>query len=315
LARRRHHSDEMLPRAIQVQIAELAADHTSGAVDIATKAAGVLALFAEEGEAEDEQSFRRGLVATGKALIQAQPSMAPLFNLVNTLVAAVQGARDLGTARKLVRREAEVFRAELGRRSEKIAQQALSVLPEGCTVLTHSRSSTVLAALQLAMARGRLAEVVCTECRPGYEGRATAATLAQGGVRTTLVTDSAAASLLGRANLVLVGADSISRDGLVNKMGTYAVALAAKDLGVPFYALCGTEKLLPTDYPYFRIAPQDPEEVWPEHPEGVQVLNLYFDVTPLKYVSGVVTERGVLASGGLEDELGRLKMQEQLLDH
>jgi len=155
---------------------------------------------------------------------------------------------------------------------------------------------------------------VCTESRPSYEGRTVAATLAQEGIRTTLITDSAAAHFMGRVNLVMVGADSVSRDGLVNKMGTYAIALAARDQGVPLYALCGTEKLLPIDYPYFRIAPQDPQEVWPEHPQGVEVLNLYFDVTPLRYVSGVVTEQGVLTPGELQDIVGQLKMHEMLLD-
>jgi len=305
----------MLPRSVQAQIGELAADHTSGAVEIATRAASVLLLFADEAEAEDEHSFRRQLATAGKALIQAQPSMAPLFNLVNSVVAGVQGARDLEAARKLVRTTSEAFRAELGRRSEMIAQRTLSLLPEGCTVLTHSRSSTVLAALQLAANRGRLAEVVCTESRPSYEGRTVAATLAREGIRTTLITDSAAAHFMGRVNLVMVGADSVSRDGLVNKMGTYAIALAARDQGVPLYALCGTEKLLPIDYPYFRIAPQDPQEVWPEHPQGVEVLNLYFDVTPLRYVSGVVTEQGVLTPGELQDIVGQLKIHEMLLDH
>jgi translation initiation factor eIF-2B subunit delta len=304
----------MLPWSVQARIRELADDHTSGAVEIATRGASVLLLFAGELEAEDEESFRGELATVGKALIQAQPSMAPLFSLVNTVVAGVQGARDLEAAREVVRSKAEAFRAELGRRSEMIAQQALHLLPEGCTVLTHSRSSTVLEALKLAATCGRNVEVVCTESRPGYEGRAVAATLAQEGIRTTLTTDSAAAHFLGRVNLVLVGADSVSRDGLVNKIGTYGIALAARERGVPLYALCGTEKFLPRDYPYFRIAPQDPEEVWPEHPQDVEVLNLYFDVTPLKYVSGVVTEDGVLTPGELQDMVGRLKMDEMLLD-
>jgi translation initiation factor 2B subunit (eIF-2B alpha/beta/delta family) len=159
-----------------------------------------------------------------------------------------------------------------------------------------------------------LVEVVCTESRPSYEGRTAAATLAQEGIRTTLITDSAAAHFMARVNLVMVGADSVSGGGLVNKMGTYAIALAARDRGVPFYALCGTEKFLPTDYPYFRIAPQDPQEVWPEHPQGVEVLNLYFDVTPLEYVSAVITEQGMLAPGELQDIVGQLKMHETLFD-
>jgi translation initiation factor eIF-2B subunit delta len=304
----------MLPRSVQARIGELAANHTSGAVEIATRAAGVLMLFAAEAEAEDESSFRRELATAGKALIQAQPSMAPLFNLVKTVVASVEGAPDLEAARHLVRTASEAFHSELERRSERIARQTLSLLPDGCVVLTHSRSSTVLAALQLAATSGRSVEVVCTESRPGYEGRATAATLAGQGVRATLITDSEAAHFMGRADLVLVGADSVSGDGLVNKMGTYAVALAARDRGVPFYALCGTEKFLPADYPYFRIVPQDPQEVWPEHPQGVEVLNLYFEVTPLAYVAGVATEQGVLAPGELQDRVLQLKMHELLVE-
>jgi translation initiation factor eIF-2B subunit delta len=304
----------MLPRSVEAQIGELAADHTSGAVEIATRAAGVLMLFAAEAEAGEENSFSRELATAGKALIQSQPSMAPLFNLVNSVITAAEAARDRGAARNLVRTTCEAFRAELARRSERIAEQALSLLPEGCTVLTHSRSSTVLAALQLAATGGRLVEVVCTESRPSYEGRTVAATLAQAGLRTTVITDSAAAYFMAQVNRVMVGADSVSDDGLVNKMGTYAIALAARDRDVPFYALCGTEKFLPADYPYFRIAPQDPQEVWPEPPQGVEVLNLYFDVTPLEYVAGVVTEQGVLTPRELQGVVGQLKMHEMLLD-
>jgi len=304
----------MLPRSVQARIGDLAADHSSGAVEIATKAAGVLVLFAAEAEAEDVQSFCRELAAAGKVLIQAQPSMAPLLNLLNTVVVAVQGTSDLDAARNLVRTASVAFRAELETRSKRIAELALSLLRDGCVVLTHSRSSTVLAALQLAAARGRLVEVVCTESRPGYEGRAVAASLAEQGIKTTLITDSSAAHFLGRVSLVLVGADSISREGLVNKVGTYGIAMAARDRGVPFYALCGTEKFLPSDYPCFRIVSQDPQEVWPEHPKGVEVLNLYFDVTPLDYVSGVVTEQGVLTPGELRDSISQLKTHEMLLD-
>jgi len=77
-------------------------------------------------------------------------------------------------------------------------------------------------------------------------------------------------------------------------MGTYGLALPAAAQGVPFYALCGTEKFLPSDYPYLEIQLKDPQEVWEDHPKGVTVLNYYFDVTPLEYVGGVVTENGLL---------------------
>jgi translation initiation factor eIF-2B subunit delta len=303
----------MIPTSVQALIEDLAADNISGAAEIAGAGAEVLALFADEAEAEDAGSFLRQLATTGKALIQAQPSMAPLFNLVNSALASLEGTKDVATARKVLKAAAEAYGEQLRLGSERIAKQALALLTSGSSVLTHSRSSTVLATLLLARRRGLDFEVVCTESRPIYEGRTVAASLAQEGIKVTLITDSAAGHGVSRADVVLVGADSVSGDGLVNKVGTYALALAARAKSVPFYALCGTEKFLPADYPHFHIEEQDPHEVWPGHPPEVKVLNLYFDLTPLEYVSGVVTEEGILSGGALEDILGRLRVHEMLL--
>jgi translation initiation factor eIF-2B subunit delta len=305
----------MIPTSLEALIEELAGDNTSGAAEIASRGSELLALFADEAHAQDASSFLRQLVATGKALIRAQPSMAPLFNLVNSAIANLEGVQDVGAARKVLKRAAEAYGEELGRRSERIGEQALALLTNCSIVLTHSRSSTVLAVLLLARERGLDFEVLCTESRPIYEGRAVAARLAQEGIEVTLITDSAAGHGVSRADVVLVGADSVARDGLVNKMGTYPLALAARAQSVPFYALCSTEKFLPADYPYFHIGEQDPQEVWPGHPQEVKVLNLYFDVTPLEYVSGVVTENGILSRAGLEEVLGRLRVHEMLLEH
>jgi translation initiation factor eIF-2B subunit delta len=281
---------------------------------MAAKAAGVLTLFADEADAEDASSFVSQLAAMGKALIQAQPSMAPVFNLVNAVISGVQEAHDLDSARRMATSTAKAFAVQLHARSEEIARQALSLLGESSRVLTHSRSSTVMEALHLAANQGRQLEVVCTESRPIYEGRVVAASLAEQGIGATLIADSAAGHFVSQVDLVMVGADSVSTDGVVNKIGTYPIALAARAQGVPFYTLCGAEKFLPTDYPHFRVEPKDPQEVWPEHPEEVTVLNLYFDVTPLTYVRGVVTERGILTANELDELLGQLKMHDLLLD-
>jgi len=305
----------MIPTSVVALIEELAGDNASGAVEIAGRGSELLAVFADEAQAEDASSFLRQLATTGKALIRAQPSMASLFNLVNSAIASLEPVQDLGAARQVLKAAAEAYGEELGRRSERVAEQALALLTNGSILLTHSRSSTVLAALLLARERRLGFEVVCTESRPIYEGRTVAARLAQEGIKATLITDSAAGHFVSRADMVLVGADSVSGDGLVNKMGTYPLALAARAQAVPFYALCGTEKFLPADYPFFHIDGQDPQEVWPGHPDEVTVLNLYFDVTPLEYVSGVVTEKGVLSRGQLEDILGRLRVHEMILDH
>jgi translation initiation factor eIF-2B subunit delta len=295
-------------------IRDLAEDKTSGAAELARDAAEVLVVLAKQSEARDLSSFLGELSATGRKLIQAQPSMAPLFNLVNRVLASLDGVGSLDEARQRVESTARGFEEGLASSGERIAAESLTLLADGCTVLTHSRSSTVLSALLLARSRGVEFEVVCTESRPLYEGQKVAEVLSEDGIRTTLITDASVSHVLPRADLVMVGADSISGEGLVNKMGTCGVALAARAHGVPFYALCGTEKLLPEGYPYFEIEARDPEEVWPGFPQAVEVLNYYFEVTPLEYVSGLVTEQGELTPAGLEEMLGGLKIHQILLE-
>jgi translation initiation factor eIF-2B subunit delta len=299
---------------VESLIQDLAKDNTSGAAELARDASEVFAILAEQTKAKDLTSFLSELSAVGRGVIQAQPSMAPLFNLVNAVMSSVAAARSLGEALQGVQSSARGFAEELESSGERIAVEALSLLSDDCKVLTHSRSSTVLAALLLARGRGLGFEVVCTESRPLYEGRRVAEELSKAGMRTTLITDASVSHLMPRVDLVLAGADSVSTEGLVNKMGTHGVALAAKAHGVPFYALCGTEKFLPASYPYFEIQARDPQEVWREHPEGVEVLNYYFEVTPLECLSGVVTEQGRLTQAGLEEMLGQLKIHEMLLE-
>jgi len=303
----------MIPKIVADLIREVAKDKTSGAVELTRKGAEALLLLADQTAAQDTPQLLSELLSTGRKLIEAQPSMAPLFTLVNTVLSGLNEAQDVGEARRTIKAAARGFAADLGLRGEKIALEALSLISNGVAILTHSRSCTVSGALLLAKERGRSFKVLCTESRPIYEGRELARELAEQGIETTLITDAAAAHFMSRADLVMVGADTVSTEGLVNKMGTYGLALAAAAQGVPFYALCGTEKFLPSDYPHLEIQLKDPREVWQEHPEGVTVLNRYFDVTPLECVSGLVTESGILLLPQVEEMLDSLKVHEMLI--
>lgn len=303
----------MISKRIENLIRDVSEDNTSGAVELTRKGAQVLVLLAEETTAQETRQFLAELVAAGKGLIEAQPSMAPLFNLVNTVLSSVRKPQDAGEARRVAKSAAQSFGADLDTRGEQIGLEALSLISDGSTVLTYSRSSTVLGALLLARARGRAFRVLCTESRPMYEGRRLARELAQEDIATTLIVDAAVARFVDQIDLVVVGADSVSSQGLVNKVGTHGVALAAKAQGVPFYALCGTEKFLPPDYPYLEIERKDPREVWEDAPREVTVLNYYFDVTPLEYLTGLVTEKGILYRSQVEKTLDQLEIHDMLL--
>jgi len=127
-------------------------------------------------------------------------------------------------------------------------------------------------------------------------------------VETRLVVDALAPSMRTDVEVVLVGADSLSIEGLVNKIGTYPLALAARAHEVPFYLLCGTEKFLPADYTLPEESPKDPQEVWPDHPKGVQVMNRYFDLTPLEYLSGIATEEGMLSPTEVREIISKRRL-------
>ena len=122
-----------------------------------------------------------------------------------------------------------------------------------------------------------------------------AAELAAAGIHTTLAADGAVAQLMNGCALLLVGADSIGDHGLVNKLGTHAAALVARELGVPAYAVADSTKLLPPGAPQPVADERPPEEVWGEAPAAVSVWNRYFEATPLRLFTGVVLEDAILS--------------------
>ncbi|MGH7699062.1 MAG: S-methyl-5-thioribose-1-phosphate isomerase [Gemmatimonadales bacterium] len=194
----------------------------------------------------------------------------------------------------------------------RIGEHALALLPEGANVLTHCNAGalatggigTALAPIYLAHEAGRRVQVLVDETRPVLQGaRLTAWELTHAGIACTVIADAAAASLMraARVDLVLVGADRIARNGdVANKIGTYALAIAALHHGVPFYVAAPSSTFDPAiasgdDIP---IEQRPPDEVTTVAgrlvaPPAAAVLNPAFDVTPARYVTGYVTDRGL----------------------
>jgi len=177
---------------------------------------------------------------------------------------------------------------------EKIARNGLKVILGTPTIVTLSRSAAVVALLRFLHARHRLAGVVVLESCPRFEGRRTAEELAAAGITATLVADALGPSLVRSSDAVVVGADSVLRDGaLVNKIGTYSLALAAKAAGKPFYAACEVLKV-DADHDATSFPPPDgrsPAELDP--PPDVAAVNVYFDLTPPELVTAYLTDKGV----------------------
>lgn len=299
---------------IRQRIDAIAADNVSGATQLTRRAAEVLVDLPEFSDEATVEGFRRELTQVGLALADAQPSMAPLLRLVNDVLLAADQVDELGALWLAVQDTAQEFAAALERRAAAIARAALRLIPQDGRVTTLSSSATVLAVLRHAREADRSFRVICLESRPQREGAAFARRLAESGIATTLIVDAAAAHFMRDVQVVLVGADSVSPRGLVNKIGTFGLALIADAHGVPCYGLAGTEKLLPEALlGRWRIEERDPGEIISAPlPPHLKAINLYFDVTPLDDLAGLVTEQGVWSVEEVQRYLGEIRVHPML---
>jgi translation initiation factor 2B subunit (eIF-2B alpha/beta/delta family) len=288
------------PSVTQRAIDDIAFDNRSGAAEILIRAGEVFHLLAQsekEMDALDQETARNLVIKTCVALIKAQPRMAMLANLADR-VATKALSDDQPTA--AAARSAQEFIRGVEAALKVVTDSAALLIKDGSVVLTHSRSSTVLAAFKKARLSGRDFSVVATESRPGFEGRHLAASLAEQGVSVSLVADAAAALELSRADIALVGADMITPQVLINKIGTRMIALAARELNRPLYALSDTSKLINdgalSDGALSNAGDDrhNADELWPNAPDGVEVINRYFEPTPLSYFTKIITEDGLL---------------------
>ena len=285
-------------------------DRHSGASELADAARETVERSACEHRAGPAE-LSANLVGSARAIGRVRPSMTAMANAMARLVEELSGstrrdgARIVQAARKGRTREAGA-RHDASARLNAHAERLLHG-----TVVTLSYSSTVAAAL--VHCRERVHRVVVGEGRPGFEGRKMAERLAAQGIDVTLVTDAGAASSIARADSVAVGADTITATGdVVNKAGTYPLALAAKDQKKPLYVLADTLKISPhRKPPHLEVMP--PGELWPGAPDGVTPDNRYFDVTPARLATAYVTEDGVVDRRWIAEKARTFRRARKLL--
>lgn len=304
---------EQSPQAmLDAAFQRIRADREHGASWLARTAAGALAdACGAAALAPGADEALREVHTAARALAHARPSMAALANTVAYIWAAeaapsADASRDAGIT---LARMGDAARAEVALWSRATGGILTTARPYlNGTLLTHSRSGTVEHVLTRLAADATAAEpraIFVTESRPGGEGGALASVLALAGWRVTLIADMACGLFVGQARAVIVGADSVRADGgVVNKVGTYPLALAARAAGVPLYVLCETRKIAAPEYP-LRLEEMDTAELLPQPIPGVTARNPYFDLTPAQLVTGIVSERGLLSA----DEIGAIAIE------
>ncbi|HEY4032720.1 MAG TPA: hypothetical protein VGL94_02000 [Ktedonobacteraceae bacterium] len=250
-----------------------------------------------------------------RRIAQSRPAMAALASAVSRVVCAEGGPEG-------VVQEAQQLLTEYDTAIEQIATHARPLLHGH--VMTCSISGTVLE--ELVANRQQIEQVIVLEGRPRYEGREMARALSLQGLAVTLITDAQADIFLPQCQSVVVGADSILINGdVLNKAGTALLAWAARGHSLPFYVLCETLKISPrrwVDHNPARLAEnlamleeKEVEEVLEQPISGVIVHNFYFDRTPYRLVSAIVTEQGVLDRRAIREIAVKIRANERQLMH
>src|SRR5688500_15923602 len=229
-----------------------------------------------------------------------------------TFAAAAQAGCSVDEIRERLDEEARAIHDEDVASCRTMGAHGATLVPQTANILTHCNAGalatagygTALGVIRAAVEQGKKVAVLADETRPFLQGaRLTAWELVKDGIDTTVITDNMAASMmrLGHVDLVVVGADRIAANGdVANKVGTYGLAVLAKEHGIPFYvaAPISTVDLNTPDGSHIPIEERSDREV--THvgssrltPEGARIRNPAFDVTPAKYVTAIVTERGI----------------------
>ena len=283
-----------------------------GAPAIGVAGAYGIALAALSSAASDLDALIADLRSAAGQLIATRPTGANLSWAVKRTLAAAQAAGGLEEARRAALNEALLIQREDIEGNRALGQHGLELVPERATVLTHCNAGalatagygTALGIVRAAVEAGKQINVVATETRPLSQGaRLTAWELLRDGIACRLIVDSAAGSLLqqGDADLVVVGADRIAANGdTANKIGTYPIAVLAREHGVPFYVAAPTSTIdmsLPSgdgivieERPADEVSSSAGRRI---APEDVQVTNPAFDVTPHDLIAAIITERGI----------------------
>ena len=273
---------------------EIVDDRINGASQLARTALDSLAEFAGSCSLDTPQALQAALLEFAEELQYARPNMAPIHNLVERWADRVAALEPANT--DALRRDAAAIAQTLSDGSieavSAAAREAARLIGPGTTVITHSLSSTVLESFR-ALAPAGVGAIV-TESRPGLEGRNQARHLDQTKIPVSFITDAQLGHFCRFADVALVGADTLLGDGaLVNKAGSYLLALAARDCGVPFYVCCESFKQMPFGAASFELENVDPAEV--DAPSGryITPYNVYFDITPARLIDAWIDETGV----------------------
>ena len=298
-----------------------------GAPDIGVAAAYAIALGALDVEAESRDEFLGKLRIVIQTIAATRPTARNLFQSTDRMQHASEAGKDVESIKAALVSEAVEIHSEEMEATKKMSQLGAELIKDGFTILTHCNTGalattgygTALGVIKQAWKQGKKIKVFATETRPLLQGaRLTAWELKKADIPFTLITDSMAGYFMSRGEVdcAIVGADRITANGdTANKIGTYTLAVLAKENGIPFYVAAPTTTidLSLASGNEIPIEQRSPEEVTHIQgvsitPEGIEAANPAFDVTPHRYITAIITERGIIRELG-DRQLAKLYLQ------
>jgi len=283
-----------------------------GAPDIGVAAAYGFVVGAQKIEAASKGEFLAKLRPVSETLSSSRPTAVNLFWALERMNRVAESGEDVSQIKAALLTEAQRIDAENDEANRRLSELGAELIQDGFTILTHCNAGslatagygTALGVIKMAKEQGKRVEVYADETRPLLQGaRLTTWELLKEDIPVTLITDNMAGHFMkkGGIDCVIVGADRIAANGdVANKIGTYTVAVLAKENAIPFYvaAPLSTIDFSLSSGADIPIEERSPDEVTHFQgvciaPEGVSVANPAFDVTPHRYVSAIITEKGV----------------------
>jgi methylthioribose-1-phosphate isomerase len=285
-----------------------------GAPAIGVAAAMGIALGMKNSQAENGAELKKNFDQICEVIGKTRPTAVNLFWAIRRMREKFEYLRMRPPAqiKQALIEEAQRMHAEDIAANQAMGRHGATLMPQSGGVLTHCNAGalatcgygTALGVIRAAVEQGKKIHVYADETRPFLQGsRLTAWELMKDGISTTVISDNMAGAMMkqGKIGAIVVGADRIAANGdVANKIGTYTIAVLAKEHGLPFYVAApfSTIDMETPDGSKIPIEQRDPREV--THiggrqmaPEGVEVENPAFDVTPAKYVTAIITERGI----------------------
>jgi methylthioribose-1-phosphate isomerase len=297
-----------------------------GAPAIGVAAGMGIALGVKNSKAETVGDLKKDFDQICSAIGETRPTAVNLFWAIRRMQEKFETlrVRPMPQIKQALIEEAQRMHAEDIAANRAMGRHGATLMPASGGVLTHCNAGalatagygTALGVIRAAVEQGKKIHVYADETRPFLQGsRLTAWELMKDGIPTTVISDNMAGAMMsyGKIGAIVVGADRIAANGdVANKIGTYTVAVLAKEHGIPFYvaAPISTVDLATPDGSGIPIENRNVREV--SHiagkqmvPDGVEIENPAFDVTPAKYVTAIITERGI-ARAPYEDSLRKL---------